>query len=128
MLTLINQDVNAEPRLLLVDPDEAAAKLLKAGMSAGGWQVDHAGTLQKALLLAANSVYDFVILDLVLPDASAVRSLGVAPKNISRYLGRDNHLLTYALSFRGSPNAGNYYFSPQAARVENGRRCSQSLT
>src|SRR5262245_42772934 len=67
----MNRDINSTLRLLVIDPDAASAKILVTGMQASGWRVDHVTSLQEAVLLAAHAVYDFVILELVLPDATA---------------------------------------------------------
>lgn len=68
----MNQEFFQEPRLLVIDPDESAAEPVVSRMSERGWRVDYARTLNEALDRVTNSIYNFVILELVLPDGTAM--------------------------------------------------------
>ena len=63
------------PRLLVVD-DEEATRLLLAGMLSQGLdaEVQLAGTCEQALRFASTSVYDAILLDLLMP---GIGGLGV---------------------------------------------------
>jgi DNA-binding response OmpR family regulator len=60
----------ARPRILIVEDDEALARLVKSHLDRAGYDahVEHKG--KPALLFAAEHRMDLVILDLVLPDLS----------------------------------------------------------
>lgn len=60
----------ARPRILIVEDDEALARLLKSHLERAGYDahVEHRG--KPALVFAADHRTDLVILDLVLPDLS----------------------------------------------------------
>lgn len=57
-------------RVLLVEDQERLAELLRNGLSEEGCIVDVAGTGEDALWMAASTVFDVVVLDLVLPGIS----------------------------------------------------------
>ncbi len=54
-------------RLLLVEDDADLAKFVKEGLSREGFVVDLADDGQKAVELAAEQAYDFVLLDVMMP-------------------------------------------------------------
>jgi Response regulators consisting of a CheY-like receiver domain and a winged-helix DNA-binding domain len=56
------------PRVLVVDDEHAIRRLLKIGLGSFGYVVDEAATGREALVCAARSLPDLVVLDLGLPD------------------------------------------------------------
>ncbi|HEX3525500.1 MAG TPA: response regulator, partial [Thermoanaerobaculia bacterium] len=71
-------------RLLLVEDEALLARRLRKGLQEEAFAVDHAATAHAARDLVQGAVYDLIILDLMLPDASgfdlltAWRAEGVA--------------------------------------------------
>lgn len=69
-------------RILVVEDEKKMAAFLKKGLEEAGYSVDHAGTGASAESLAAENIYDCVVLDVMLPDktgfdiASALRGEG----------------------------------------------------
>ncbi len=59
-------------RVLLVEDDDALARVLTRGMAEEGHAVDHAGTVAAAAEAHAVNQYDLVVLDLGLPDGDGV--------------------------------------------------------
>jgi DNA-binding response OmpR family regulator len=63
-------------RLLVVEDDSAIRDFLCRGLSEGGYQVDAAVDGKSALALAAEEVYDCLIIDLGLPDMDGLELIG----------------------------------------------------
>ncbi|WP_225205605.1 response regulator transcription factor [Novosphingobium huizhouense] len=57
-------------RLLIVEDELKLAETLSRGLESEGYRVSHAATGRQALALAAETRFDFVLLDLMLPDMS----------------------------------------------------------
>lgn len=55
-------------RLLIVEDEKKMAGFLKKGLTEAGYSVDHAATGASAEALAAENIYDGIILDVMLPD------------------------------------------------------------
>ena len=55
-------------RVLIVEDDRLAGRAIALTLKSGGATVDHADTGEEALELARHYDYDFVVLDLMLPD------------------------------------------------------------
>src|SRR3990167_3086102 len=55
-------------RLLIVEDEKKMAAFLKNGLSEAGYSVDHAATGGSAEALAAENIYDCIVLDVMLPD------------------------------------------------------------
>lgn len=55
-------------RLLIVEDEKKMAGFLKKGLNEAGYSVDHAATGASAESLAAENLYDCIILDVMLPD------------------------------------------------------------
>ena len=55
-------------RLLIVEDEKKMAGFLKKGLMEVGYSVDHASTGESAESLAAENLYDCVVLDVMLPD------------------------------------------------------------
>src|SRR5690349_2131370 len=58
----------AQPRILLVEDEQAIRKFLRTELSTAQYQLDEAATAEQALARAEQSPPDLVILDLGLPD------------------------------------------------------------
>jgi len=56
--------------ILMVEDDDRISGFVKRGLEAEGYFVDVAGNGKEALQVASSSVYDLVLLDLMLPDMS----------------------------------------------------------
>ena len=65
-----NRTKESRPRILIVEDDEALARIVKSHLERAGYEahVEHQG--KSALLFAADHRFDLVILDLILPDLS----------------------------------------------------------
>ena len=70
-------------RLLVVEDQRKMAGFLKKGLTEAGYTVDTAETGSAAESLAAENVYDLIILDVMLPDQSGL--------DTSRHLRRDSY-------------------------------------
>jgi len=64
--------VQDDPKILVVDDDEATCRSLSDVLIASGYQVDQAFTASSALHHATRHMYDLIILDLQLPDSSGM--------------------------------------------------------
>lgn len=62
-----------KPRLLIVDDDVHVRKLLSLYGSAAGFEVREAASGDEALREAAEGPFDFVLLDLILPQLGGLR-------------------------------------------------------
>ena len=75
--------MKSDPRILIVDDDEATATMLRRSLARHGFVVDAVGSGADALSRAAENSYDAAILDLVMPDQDgaelAVALRGQAP-------------------------------------------------
>lgn len=65
-------------RILIVEDEEALAKIVKEGLTAKGYAVDHVSDGEKALsrIQSTSNEYDLVILDLMLPNKSGLEICG----------------------------------------------------
>jgi two-component system, OmpR family, response regulator len=61
-----------EVRILVIEDEASMARLLQRGLEEEGYAVDVAGEGAEALWLAAETPYDVILLDLMLPDADGV--------------------------------------------------------
>jgi DNA-binding response OmpR family regulator len=68
--------VKDEPRLLIVDDDDATATMLRRSLSRHGFKVDAVGSPLQARELAASNAYDAAILDLVMPEQDGAELAG----------------------------------------------------
>jgi DNA-binding response OmpR family regulator len=68
--------VEEQPRLLIVDDDDATATMLRRSLSRHGFRVDAVGSAAQARELAAANAYDAAILDLVMPDQDGAELAG----------------------------------------------------
>jgi two-component system, OmpR family, response regulator len=59
-------------RLLLVEDDPDIAAVLRRGLAAEGFAVDHAATTAAALALLEEATYPLVVIDRILPDGDGV--------------------------------------------------------
>ncbi len=59
-------------RLLLVEDDPDIASVLRRGLAAEGFAVEHAATAGAALALLAEATYPLVVIDRILPDGDGV--------------------------------------------------------
>ena len=59
-------------RLLLIEDNERLAELIRDGMAAQGFAVDHCATLADARRALASADHDLVLLDLGLPDGDGI--------------------------------------------------------
>jgi two-component system KDP operon response regulator KdpE len=84
----------AGPRLLLVEDDDSARRLLEAYLIRTGYRVDEAGTAADALRAWDAHRADLVLLDLGLPDADGV--------DVVRHIRREAMTPIVILSARGS--------------------------
>lgn len=62
-------------RLLVIDDDPTARRLVRSAVEPEGWTVDDAGSAGVAVDLAATRAYDAIVLDFVLPDADGLQVL-----------------------------------------------------
>jgi two-component system response regulator RegA len=69
--------MTALPRLLIVEDDEALSSRLEAALMDRGFDVCRAGTVAEARRIAAADEFEFVVLDLRLPDGTALELIPV---------------------------------------------------
>lgn len=65
-------DVEITPRILLVEDDDLCARMLGRLLERGGYETERAATGNQALEMLAESHYDAMTLDLMLPDRDGV--------------------------------------------------------
>lgn len=53
--------------ILLIEDEARVADFIRRGLAAEGWSIDHAASGEDGLELAAQSTYDVILLDLMLP-------------------------------------------------------------
>lgn len=80
-----------KPRALLVDDSEIALRFLEAKLQPWGFQIDRAGSSERALELLAAHDYDFVFLDVELGESSAMDGLALC-QYIKRHQGTQSAL------------------------------------
>ncbi|HWR83625.1 MAG TPA: response regulator [Candidatus Deferrimicrobium sp.] len=63
------------PRILIIDDEEMIQRLYRDELQRDGYAVDTAGSGQDALIKAALTSYDVIVLDIELPDMSGLEVL-----------------------------------------------------
>ena len=66
----MQQEVNAMPKILLVEDDEQLARFLMRFLNSEGYQTDYASGQNDALRMFAGNAYDCVLLDISLKDGN----------------------------------------------------------
>jgi DNA-binding response OmpR family regulator len=71
-------------RILLIEDDQEAARLLAKGLREEGWVVDTAYSGESGDEMASVNTYDAIVLDWLLPDRDGIASAGICAPVISR--------------------------------------------